>query len=429
MVVGSKWGMYCILVNALVGAGILTLPKAFQAGGLLVSFVCLLIIALVNWLIHRELLEITEELSLSNSSDQHLLDEDRLLKSPYQWELPEIVRQIMGPMAYAFYFFFFAAYVVTQVATYISLFGQAMCGIFGYNFASEMPDKCGYVYPIGMFVFTAGICVLATLDYMKQMWAHRAMAAAQFLFTVLIVIFSFTQKSNPHYSLYNPGTSFSDFLYTVKVIVFACAYQICIPSVLAASAKHHTSQIQVAYWMFVSAMVMYGTVGCVAGMLLNLDQSNISLSFKPSSELPSTLISVIIGIPAIDLIFNSPIYSQSLSSSVFTALYGPDHKSGRTLYPWAHLLLRVGCVLPSLLVAFLIQVEVVSYEKVAQVCGSCVVMVIMIFIPLCYNLRRPSTKTLNLRVKLSGLTFINYAIAGMSALLFLAVVLEGQFSS
>ena len=77
----TKWDMYCILCNLLVGSGIIAIPEAFQKGGFLVSFIILLIVALINWLLHREILELTEELSLSESTDEPLLDEDRQLRS------------------------------------------------------------------------------------------------------------------------------------------------------------------------------------------------------------------------------------------------------------------------------------------------------------------------------------------------------------
>jgi hypothetical protein len=55
-------------------------------------------------------------------------------------------------------------------------------------------------------------------------------------------------------------------------------------------------------------------------------------------------------------------------------------------------------------------------------------VVTLIFIPICYNQRQRGERRLNLRVKLWGLTGINYGIAGGTLCVFvLAIALELEF--
>lgn len=355
----SKWGMYFVLCNLLVGGGILAIPKAFEEAGILVSFIILLIVALINWLLHRELLEITEEFSLPPSPNEHLLDPDRQLKSPHQWDLPEIVRRIMGPKYYVIYFSFFALYVVIGVAAYFSLFRQTTGAIFGCDtdLKDASAEGCKEIYHLGNLVFLVVIGGLTVLDYEKQIWVHRTMVIIQFILTVLIVIFSIdfyrSRTYEPNKRIIPSEPKY--FIYTFQVIMYACWYLTATPSVLASSAKHHKSQKLVAFWMFASSLAIYGVVGCTTGVfLVDIFYSSISFYDLYLTAQQSSLLTAILVIPALDIITNSPIVCQTLSGAVFTALYGTNHKLERLNHPRIHLLLRLGSVIPSFIFASII---------------------------------------------------------------------------
>lgn len=357
----SKWDMYCVLCNFLVGAGILAIPKAFQTGGILVTFALLLIVALINWLLHREILEITEELSLPQSPNEPLLDTDRQLKSPHQWDLPAIVHKTMGPLFYAIYFPFFTAYVVIVVATYSNIFGQTTGALFGCYYSEEytsMENDCKTKYHLGTLVFMIITGILAVIDYEKQIWMHRLMVVIQFVFTTLIVVFAIDFFLSTDYKLQvrHIPNSARDFLYAFQVIMFACWYLTATPSVLAASAKHHNSQKKVAFWIFASSMIIYSVVGLVAGTVL-VDVSNNNINFFKEYHSvrgeQSFLLLAILVVPALDIISNSPIICQTLSGALFTAFYGTNHNIERKSHPYIHILLRVSTVIPPFLLASL----------------------------------------------------------------------------
>ena len=102
----SLWDMYCFLMNAMIGAGILAIPHAFQSAGLLASVFILLFVSGLDLLLQFEVLTMTEKLTLQAHKDDSVdlsISESLLLpaaftESPHQWDLPEIVKSLLGRM-------------------------------------------------------------------------------------------------------------------------------------------------------------------------------------------------------------------------------------------------------------------------------------------------------------------------------------------
>jgi len=86
------WTTYCFLMNSVIGAGVLAIPQAFQVAGVLPCTFILVCIGCLGWLMAREILAITEKLALTKAP----LTEPLLASPAQQWDLPEIVRELLG---------------------------------------------------------------------------------------------------------------------------------------------------------------------------------------------------------------------------------------------------------------------------------------------------------------------------------------------
>ena len=92
----SQFGNYCLIMNGVVGAGVLVIPKVFQSAGVVASLVVMVGVAGLCWMMQVELLAITEKLTV---------EENRGVKEPlikgegkeYQWDISEIVKSTLGP--------------------------------------------------------------------------------------------------------------------------------------------------------------------------------------------------------------------------------------------------------------------------------------------------------------------------------------------
>ena len=79
-------------MNSVIGAGVLAIPRAFQAAGVLPCSLILVCVGILGWLIAREILAITDKLTHTKSQ----LTEPLLSSLSPQWDLPEIVRELLG---------------------------------------------------------------------------------------------------------------------------------------------------------------------------------------------------------------------------------------------------------------------------------------------------------------------------------------------
>lgn len=86
------WTTYCFLMNSVIGAGVLAIPQAFQVAGVLPCSFILICVGSLGWLMAREILAITDKLTLTRSK----LAEPLLSPLSQQWDLPEIVRELLG---------------------------------------------------------------------------------------------------------------------------------------------------------------------------------------------------------------------------------------------------------------------------------------------------------------------------------------------
>jgi len=426
----SKWDMYCFLMNAVVGAGIFVIPSAFQQAGIAASCLILVCVALLSWLLHIELLAITEKLTLSSSlaipSSEPL--KDSFLTSQHQWDLSEIVSVLLGKTCSVGYFLCFAFSTLGTLTAYNNMFGTAFGSFLGCNYTSTpVESECMHIYQGGALLFTVIIAVLTAVDYKEQAWLQYIMTALQYFVASFIVFYCLLRGSTDHLTLQNSIIQPAALGNTLSIIVFASLYHMCVPSLLAASHKHHKANRQVAMWVFFSVVGIYGLMGCLSSLLLSDIPSNISLLFKEdlknSPEAPLLLLylsSIVIFTPAADVMGNSAIYGQALAGVIITSLYGTNHVQVKAQRPILYRLIRVLCVLPSLLFcSFSTKLVIRTQSSFVVFTGNFCVLITFVAIPLCYNAAQSKVEEKSkFELKVRGLKSINYAIAAVSSVFF-----------
>jgi hypothetical protein len=205
-----------------------------------------------------------------------------------------------------------------------------------------------------------------------------------------------------------------------------------VPSILAASLKHHKANFQVAMWVFLSVVSIYGLMGCLSSLFLSDIPSNISLLFKEdlkrnSSDVPLLLVcfsSVVVFAPALDVMGNSAIYGQALTGIIITAMYGTNHEQVKEQRPLLYRLIRVVCVLPALLFSSF-SIKLVTHMQGGFVvfAGNCSVVLTLVCIPLCYNAALRKVKEHSkFELKMKGVEGLNYFIAAASGVFFIVVM-------
>lgn len=436
----SRWEMYCFFMNAIVGAGIFVIPSAFQQAGVVAAFLILVCVALLSWLLHIELLAVTEKLTLSSSLATTCSEslQDSFLTSQHQWDLSEIVLVLLGKKCSVGYFLCFAFYILGTLTAYNNMFGTAFGSFLGCDYTSASVDsQCLHIYQGGALCFTIIIAVLTAVDYKEQAWLQFVMTALQYFVAAFIVFYCIFRGSTEHMTLQNSVIQPAALGNTTSILIFACLYQMCIPSLLAASHKHHKANLQVAKWVFFSVVCIYGLMGCISSLFLGDIPSNISLLFKEdlrhSADAPLFLLylsSIVIFTPAADVTTNSAIYGQALAGMIVTSLCGTNHEQVKAQRPVLYRLIRVLCVLPPLLFcSFSTQLVITTQGSFVAFAGNCCVLITCVSIPLCYNAAQSKVEEVSkFELKMRGLKSLNYAIVAASTVFFLLVMSQDFYA-
>lgn len=366
----SKWDTYCFLMNAIVGGGIYAIPKAFQSAGILISLVILGFMTLVSWLVHIELLAITDKLIQSPYVDSipyvHNIDNRQLVPNPqaqaYQWDLPAIFKALFKDLPALTYIFFlwFILCMVGTLTVYTNMFGTAFGSWFECDSTEESEkETCLWkYYRIGTYIFFVLIGALTLIEYKAQARLQYIMTGLQF--AILIFVISYSMKYGNPSSDNLWAADFPHACSAFSVLNFAYLYHICIPSVIAAARGQHREQKEVAIGMTVSIGILYGLIGTISSLCFKELPENFSLFFdkyleKLSAEqipyLFPAFAFLAIHFPAIDIISNSSIYGQSLAGVFVTFLYGTNHRLAMNNHRLVCKLIRVLCVVPPLICA------------------------------------------------------------------------------
>lgn len=449
MVLRRELNAYCFFMNGMVGVSLLIIPAAVQQAGFVGSLLVLLFLACANWLTHLELLEITERLSLSLSITDPLMKEDALLKSPYQWDLPRIVYMKLGGVCGVIYSLFFAAHAFGGMAAYASVFGKSLGTLMSCKYEcyedywlelkqagceSKDMTECLPVYRLGTVAFFF-ISFAFYKRGIRSEWIHLLMTSFQIVTVLCIVLYAFTQGSVRDFPqnrelLWRVG----NLPYVTSVFIFAGIYQVYAPSVLAASTKHPDSQKKVAEWIFWSTLVMYGSMGLVTVLFFKAETNPLDIDFsKSDSSFGLLLLMVELGMFVFaDSISNSAFFRHTLADAIFSFVYSPNIVLEKANHPYMHKWLPILCGVPAFTVAYLYPNIVSSIqETVMSLCGLCGVVLTLVFIPLCHNKARKQTgdDRLNLEMRLPGLEWLNYGVAGIAAAGFVFLFLHKAYST
>jgi len=361
MVAGvGRWGVYSLIMNAMVGAGVMTLPATFQRSGVAAAVLCLAGVAALAWLLQIELLTITEKLT-QEAATKDL--ETPLLANQvkYQWDLPEIVKHILGPSHWLLYFLMYYLALSSTLTAYANITGTAMATLFfGCDYTVLPTVECVQGYQWGLGVYFAVVCCLTILDYKEQSWLQTFMTFLRFGLILFIVLFAVFRGSTAGLTFKTAVfDSFPHLGVTFSTLIFASMYHVCVPSILYSSDIDSAQHGNVAKWVALSTAGVYGAMG-ITGLLLPGLPDNISLLFSsetygyPADSVPYILQcinSVVISIPVLDICTNSPIYGQSISGIVTTCFYGPRHSKVRSERPVLYRAIRCLVVVPPVLMA------------------------------------------------------------------------------
>lgn len=227
------WGVYSLLLNSVIGAGIMALPQVFQQAGVLASLFCLALIAVLGCLLQSELLILIDKLNFQASRDLQtpLLD---TAKARHQWDLPEIVRSLLGNGHWLFYFIIYYLAMSSTLTIYANIAGTAAGTlIWNCDYTSETVAHCVTAYRWGLGGYLLLIGGLTVLDYKEQAWLQYIMTLLRYALITYIVLFGLFRGSmeaiTPEIVVFR---DFSHLGNVISTLIFGSMYQMCTPTIL-----------------------------------------------------------------------------------------------------------------------------------------------------------------------------------------------------
>ena len=424
----GRWGVYSLIVNTMIGAGVLTLPAVFQRSGVAAALLCLIGVATLAWLLQVELLTISD--ALTNEARAKDLETPLIAgkQVKYQWDLPEIVRHFLGHSHWLLYFLLYYLALSSTMSAYANMTGTAVGTLFFHcDYAQMLPElECAQGYKWGLGVYLLVVCCLTILDYKEQAWLQTFMTILRFGLIIFLVFFAVFRGSLSEITL-KTGVfdSYPPLGVTISTLIFASMYHMCAPSIISASNIDLKDHNTVAMWVALSTIGIYGAMG-LTGLLLPGLQDNISLLFSnetygyAADSVPNALRLLnllIISIPVIDICTNSPIYGQGLSGIVTTCFYGPMHSQVRINHPVIYRLIRFAVVVPPVLMAAMSHKLVRTKQgPVISLAGNFYVVLVLVYIPLCYNVGQ--MRESKAEIKWKGIEVFNFVLSGAATVFF-----------
>jgi len=338
-----------------------------QSSGILVSWVLLGFITVVSWLVHVELLAITEKLAKSPYADivnvemRKLVFDSTIQEQGPQSDLHVIIKAFFQYQPYAIktLFICFAVWIIMVLTSYVNVFGTAFGSLWNCDYTSKSMEDA---FRIGTVMFGVVLAVLTLVEYKDQKWLQYIMAILQFAVLMFTIIYCTMNGSTEHLSSQNVlASDFLQVFKTFSILTFAYLYHMCIPSVLAAAIGQHREQKEVAIWFAVSVAILYGLTGIISSLFFDNLPDIFSYFFENNltKRDPNIVLSLFrafalisIYLPAVDVISVSGIYGQSLAGTFATYFYGTNLHASMINRRYICKLIRVLCVMPPLFCAY-----------------------------------------------------------------------------
>lgn len=416
---------YGFFINAVVGAGFLSIPYAYQRGGWVLALGLEVTAILLGLLLSYMTLEITSRVASINAlrrqgvaipsvslrnlvSRTPILDPllERRIPTPQltqQYDVSHLVYVCLGRV---WSYIYIAALCVVFLGSLV-----AYTSTFGTSFVSNVPlgrlstcdvyddpsfgGNCRWKYMVYVGVFGVGMVYFTFVGLKKQWWMQMIFTFMRFLVVALVVsccayaIASRTHLNNDQTfdPLMPPLADFSHLGSVFSILLFSCLYQTNIPSIAVHIHNKKRNLPLIMQAVTVTLLLVYVPLGLVASTAVPDLNSMVTLAFRhytagtASPHSWTYLVEyVVILFPALDVFSVFPIMAITLADNITALLYGRSSKDlgTRVLPKQRQLTVRMCVCVPPLLISLL------EYDLgvILSWAGLCSFLVVPFILPL-----------------------------------------------
>lgn len=368
---------YFFTVNAVMGAGFLSIPWAFQTGGWVVGVLSQVLFGLQSYWLFRTLIETLSrgEVIACKEQDRSYLKQislkdlcsgtyetpERLLSTnevviEYKPDITdrrrdctELVRLIFGKKWAGAYLFMMTLFYLGALTAYTSIFASsfasnvplgplATCNIYE---DSDFGGDCRWKYWLYLALFMVLEIILVLVSYSEQKWMQTAMTIIRItvvlciFFTCLLSVITGTkiEGGGSHSASFEGPVYPMSIASSILVTQFAYLCHVQVPSIAQFVRDRETNLKKISSMVSLTCFIAYLSLGLVVPAAIDNVPSLVTLSFRDYSAGYSTrpwwtyIISYIIVLcPALDVVSSYPILAVSVAQNVLSFNY-PGERS------------------------------------------------------------------------------------------------------
>lgn len=379
----GMWIGYFFSINVVIGAGFLTLPHSFNNSGWLISLILMTIIAVQNYYIGLELIEIVSKIECIKQIEETGVDVPRptfreIFKGTFtniqipeeikpeivdrRFDLSTIVGMMFGSLFGKLYMFGLYLFLTGAQVSYVSIFASSFSSTIPLGFSDvcniyedeEFFGACRPNYWIYLVIYSIIMMYLTIKGLREQRWMQAALTIMRFVIMFLIIVTclaliatSSNIKNNDHVSFEMPPlVNARNILGSIPNIAFAFVYQLQFPSIAEFLKDKEKNLKKIVLLVGITSYVVYFFIAMIVPVAIHnvnpecsIEYSEYSAGYSQSDRPAWTYIIayIVVLFPAIDVFSSFPVMAITVADNLQTIREGVsnedfENKSNQKLY-------------------------------------------------------------------------------------------------
>jgi amino acid permease len=371
----TLWNSYILIINCIIGAGVLSIPWAYSKGGIVIGISCQIYSSLTSLIICYQALQIISRvhkikrlqsegykvspvpifslftkthpkqfLKLDSKSEEiESFSESELAISDHICDATEMVNILLGNTQGIIYNVFFSISMFFSLVAYSSIFSSSLASIIPigslstcniYDDPEYFGDSCWRKYWFYVSILLIITSFLSLIKLKEQIWFQGTMTVLRFTVIALIIVtcsVALVQDKNLDDDDENEGDlnlfDLNAFGITMPIIIFSNSFQYFIPNAIQwmeYKKKNAPLLMNLSILTVSIGFIGVGTIMSFAvkdvDQMVTLEWDGYTGGHSEASWWSNIIGFTVIIFPALDMLSIFPLVSINLSDNLMTIL-------------------------------------------------------------------------------------------------------------
>lgn len=368
----GMWVGYFFSINVVIGAGFLTLPYSFNRSGWLLSLILMTILAVQNYYIGLELIEIIARVECIKQLEEAGIDVPRptfkqIIKGSFvkvqvpdeikpeivdrRFDLSTIVSMMLGPTFGKLYMVGMYLFLTGAQVSYVSIFASSFASTIPLGFSElcniyedeEFFGACRPNYWIFLTIYSVLMMYLTIKGLREQRWMQAILTIMRFfiMFIILVTCIALIAtgsniKNGDDVSFKMPPlVGVRNILSSLPNIAFAFVYQLQLPSIIEFLKDKEKNLKKIVLLVGLTSYIVYFLIALVVPIAIHnvnpqcsIEYSEYSAGYSQSDRPAWTYIIayIVVLFPALDVFSSFPVMAITVADNFQTMREGVSNE-------------------------------------------------------------------------------------------------------